>query len=176
MAQPQMIATFEFQGDNFEHAWYFNRFRCDRMGSSVLVTTALATESAGILAVNGFVLGKHDLTMNRQRSLDYLRDLSASISEPALPQTITAPPARIYPVNIVNLARIGDTAEIGLYRYSIHSMLTRGKPAKSAKESASKREADVPCYPVVMFRSSLKIQAALLLELFSSTDDGEQED
>ena len=161
--QTAFSATFQLLGDKFEHAWFFNRFRCDPLGGSVLVTTALVSEAGGILAVNGFVLSDNDLKNNKERSLKYVAEVSGDIdTENSGPNPISVPPARVYPVNHINLARMDNVGEIGLFRYSIHTLLThaKAKPDKAGEKPA------IPCYPVVMFRSDLAVQIALLRELY----------
>lgn len=164
-----ITATFQLLGDKFEHAWYFNRFRCDKLGGSILVTAALFSAEGGVLAINGFVLSQADLKTNRERSLNYLSVLALEDDDDASgPHSISVPPARVYPVNHINLARMDDIGEIGLFRFSIHTLLTKQRGLKSAGKLQAKNDegSAIPCYPVVMFRSDLAVQAALLRELY----------
>lgn len=125
--------------------------------------------------VNGFVLSKRDIDGNKERSMQYLADLSTSSdsatdeSEP--PALFAASPERIYPVNLMNLSRMDEVGEIALYRYSMHTLLsvTREAAAKGTDKAASK-VADkniIPCYPVVMFRCTTAVQLALIKDLFA---------
>jgi hypothetical protein len=168
MARTELTATFQLQGDKFEHAWFFNRFRCDPLGGSILVTTALVSDTGGTPAVNGFVLSKADLRSNRERSLDYVSKLSEEhTSLDALKPLAMVPPERIYPVNHINLSRMDEMAEIGLFRYSIHTLLTKTKPTQKGEKALSQSDAIIPCYPVVMFRCDLGVQLSLIKELYS---------
>lgn len=166
MPTGQINAAFQLLGDQFPHAWFFNRFRCDRLGKSVLVTTALLSDNGATLAVNAFVLSNTDLLHNRDRSLTYLGNVAEDVQvDKSLTLTFAPPPERVYPVNHINLARMGDMAEFGLYRYSIHTLLLTTQDS-TAKAISSK---PILCYPVVMFRSDISVQLALLTELFSLT-------
>jgi hypothetical protein len=168
-------ATFQFIGDSFSQAWYFNRFRCDPMDGNVLVTTALVSSSGQTPVVNGFVLSKGDIEANKERSMHYLADLETALHSPAadedLPPLFAASPERIYPVNLMNLSRMDEVGEIALYRYSMHTLLTvtREAAAKQSEKGAAKasEKNTVPCYPVVMFRCTASVQLAFLKELFS---------
>ncbi len=119
-----------------------------------------------MLAANGFVISQHDLDSNRERSVKYLTDLSEKTELwDSEPQSISVPPSRVYPINHINLARVDTVGEIGLFRYSIHTLLTQTNP-KSPGNAHAKEQAHIPCYPVVMFRSDLSVQIALLRELY----------
>lgn len=165
MADPKSHqVTFNLVGDNYPHAWFFNRFRIDQLGDSYLVTLSLTTQNGGNPAVNGFVLGKPDLSNNRPRIEQYLKNVGEVNDEGGHELTFASPPSRVYPVNHINLARVGDSAEIGLYRFSINSLVER---LPSTKAKALSKGEPIQCYPVVMFRSDLPIQIALLKELLS---------
>jgi hypothetical protein len=172
MARPAptaFTATFQLLGDKFEHAWYFNRFRCDPLEGSVLVTTALVSESGGMLAVNGFVLSDNDIKNNKERALKYVAEVAPDVdTDDSGPHSISVPPSRVYPVNHINLARMDDVGETGLFRYSIHTLLTTAKTKGADKTPGAEKvgATPVPCYPVVMFRSDLAVQIALLRELY----------
>jgi hypothetical protein len=174
MAQNQVTTHLELMGDDFAHAWYFNRFRCDEMGSSTLVTMALVPKLGGTPEVNGFVIGNTDMEAARERSLKYLSDLSGMMGaakpldedEYAL-QAVS--PGRVYPINVLNLARVEGVGEIGLFRYSIHTLLNASKSHQKTSAKSEKNAGTdlVPCYPVVMFRSELAVHHALIREIFS---------
>ena len=155
--------TFQLTGDNFPHAWFFNRFRVDKIGDSFLITFGLATEAGGILAVNGIVLGQADMEHNRQRAMDYLSKVSDSHDKSCL-MAFTAPPARVYPVNHMNLARVDKIAEIGFFRFSVNSLADKIRELDSKPES---KTAPLLCYPVVMFRCDLAVQLAFVKALYS---------
>ncbi len=167
--------SFEFVGDSFSHAWYFNRFRCDPMDGNILVTTALVSSSGQTPVVNGFVLSKRDILANKDRSMQYLADLDSSLGSSAgeseASQLFAASPERIYPVNLMNLSRMDQVGEIALYRYSMHTLLTvtREAAAKPSDRSAAKiaEKNAVSCYPVVIFRCTASVQLAFLKELFA---------
>jgi len=168
-------ATFQFIGDSFSQAWYFNRFRCDPIDGNVLVTTALVSSSGQTPVVNGFVLSKRDIEANKERSMAYLADLETALHSSAadeeIPPLFAVSPERIYPVNLINLSRMDEVGEITLYRYSMHTLLTVTKEtAAKSSEKAVGKSADkntVPCYPVVMFRCTATVQLAFLKELFA---------
>jgi hypothetical protein len=168
-------ATFQFVGDRFNQAWYFNRFRCDPLDENTLVTTALVSSSGQSPVVNGFVLSKRDIEANRDRSMEYLAELDTSLAsadaEVDSPPLFAASPARIYPVNLMNLSRMDQIGEISLYRYSMHTLLTTTRElAAKGSDKAVAKIADkraIPCYPVVVFRCSAKVQLAFLKELFA---------
>jgi hypothetical protein len=173
MPKTPLNVTFQFMGDQFGHAWYFNQFRCAPFESSILVTTALITPGGGSPAVNGFVVSRRDLEGTKERSKKYFEDVSAefdSEDEPC-PELLVAP-TRIYPVNHINLSRIDEVGEICLYRYAMNTLLnTLRKPENVTDRSTMKTPTEksvVPCYPVVMFRSDVRVQVALLKELFEA--------
>jgi hypothetical protein len=151
-------------GDQFAHAWFFNRFRIERLGDSYLLSLALSTETGGMLAVNGVVLGPADLLQNRERTLGYIAALSEVPTNKSCVLQSCPPPTRVYPINHLNLARTDDMAEIGCYRFSLHSIVDA---LRQTREKKSIKAAPVKCYPVVMFRSDLSVQLTLLKELFS---------
>jgi hypothetical protein len=167
--EPHLV-TFRLEGDKFEQAWFFNRFRCDWLGHSLLVTTALVSDVGGTPEVNGFVLSKTDLEGNRARSLGYLEKFPEYASEDVATKPLgMVTPNRIYPVNHLNLSRMDDVAEIGLFRYSIHTMLTKTKPTQKAdKAKAAVGDLAVPCYPVVMFRCDVSVQLALIKDMYEA--------
>ena len=154
--------TFEFVGDQFPHAWYFNRFRCDPQDDgSILVTTALVLKNGGMPVVNGFVISKRDLGATKARSLKYLGDLNTVADEAEdSAQSLVLAPSRVYPINLMNLSRVDDVGEIALYRYSMHTLLNAAKASKGATTIKP-----IACYPVVLFRSAISVQFALLQEL-----------
>ena len=169
MPKSEIPVTFKFAGDMLSQAWYFNRFRVDVIAESVLVTTALTSELGGTPVVNGFVVSLADVEMNKHRSLDYLGALAADVGDQVQDTKLqfSAPPVRVYPVNLMNLSRMNDVGEIALYRYSMHSLLTT---TREADKSSSKKSgaAEVQCYPVVLFRSSTFVQLDLIKELFDA--------
>lgn len=160
-----VTVVFELVGDQFHHAWFFNRFRVERIGKSYFVNLALSTESGGVLAVNGFVLSESDHHVNRERCQKYIAELSDTPSDKSCILSLSPPPARVYPVNYINLARTGQMAEIGLFRFSVHSLADAMR--KTREGSPAKASNPVKCYPVVMFRCDLGVQITLLKELFS---------
>ncbi len=60
---------------------------------------------------------------------------------------------------------MGQTAEISLYRYSLHSIVEALRQARDKKVG---KPAPVKCYPVVIFRCDLNVQVTLLKELYSA--------
>jgi hypothetical protein len=172
MPKSEINVTLKFVGDQFPHAWYFNRFRCDVQGPSILVTTALITAGGGTPAVNGFVISRRDLELTKQRSEKYFQELSGEFDaeEDAASELLIAP-TRVYPINYINLSRIDEVGEMSLYRYSMHTMLTEVRKGDKAGDKAGvKAPADkiaISCYPVVMFRSEVTVQISLLKDLFS---------
>lgn len=157
---------FELVGDQFEHAWFYNRFRIDRLGDSYLITFCLVTEAAGSATVNAVVLSNSDVLHNKVRTLDYLNQLSEIKTTGNFSITFSAPPDRVYPVNHMNLGRVDNMAEIGFYRFSVNSLVERMRSAQSGQKEAKVQALN--CYPVVMFRSNIETQLALLKQLYSS--------
>lgn len=137
----------------------------------MLVTTAYVSTTGGSPVVNGFVISNRDLDAAKERSMKYFAELSPGEDEDTdeSMSDLSASPSRIYPVNNFNLSRMDDVGEIALYRYSMHTLLnvTRSTKlgGKTSPEEAAKRV--VPAYPVVMFRSDVVVQWALLNELFN---------
>lgn len=165
MAKDTVDLSFELVGDSFAHAWFFNRFKVERLGTGALVTFALVSETSGVLAVNAVMLGQEDLANNKARNMGYIKDLGMEIAENRHRFTFPSPPVRVYPVNNLSLARIGSTAEIGFYRFSINTLVDAVKATKAAKSSS--KTSPVKCYPVVMFRCELEIQVALIMEILA---------
>jgi hypothetical protein len=163
--------SFKLMGDEFPHAWFFNRFRIDPLGKSWLVTLALSSELGGILAVNGIVLTSTDMDQNRERTEEYIRKMAEVTGDPGALLSMSPPPARVYPVNHMHLARIDEVAEIGCYRYSINTLVNRMSQTKVTQGSAPKIE-PISCYPVVVFRCELSVQVAVLKELYSTYERG----
>ena len=166
-ASTAYAVNFQLQGDEFTHAWFFNRFRIDKLGKSFLITVGLATDAGGILAVNAFVLGEADHRNNRVRSLDYLSKFGERGGSKQFTLSFSSPPERVYPVNHLNLSRVDEQAEMGLYRFSIKSL---AEYMVGAKKPTSQKPASILCYPVVMFRSDLDVQLALVTELYAFED------
>lgn len=97
--------TFELVGDAFPHAWFFNKFRVEKLGDSTLATFGLATEAGGIPEVNAIVLSESDIQNNKERGLTFLGrvgDVPAK-SNPSL--AFAVPPKRVYPVNHITFSR-----------------------------------------------------------------------
>lgn len=156
--------NFNLVGDQFPHAWFFNRFRVERIDESFLVTIGLVSP-AGMLATNAFVLGATDHEHNRERCLSYIEnfpDVSADLSDFAL--GFSTPPERVYPVNHIALSRVGSQAEIGLYRFSINTL---ADAMREGSKHSNAKPPSINCYPVVMFRCDLPVQLALLKEFYS---------
>lgn len=159
-----VTVNFNLLGDQFPHGWFFNRFRIDRLGDSFLVSLGLLTDTGGVLAVNAFVLGGTDHDNNKDRSLSYIKNFPESAADPKHILGFTAPPARVYPINHINLSRVGLQAEIGLYRFSI---TTLANAMREGTKHANSKTPAVSCYPVVMFRCDLPVQVSLIKELYS---------
>lgn len=155
----EITATVELKGDNFPHAWFFNRFRLDKIGSSPLVTMALVSESGTILAVNSVVIGISDLKHVKERSLKYFEDMGDQGSPDPYILGAAPPPERVYPVNFLNLAMVDGTAEFCFFRFSLHTFLTLGRSSGGQ---------NIACYPVVLFRCDIAVQAALLKVLLAA--------
>ena len=165
MAEEKPInVPFELIGDDFPHAWFFNRFRVDKIGESVMVTFGLLTEGGGLPDVNAAVLSESDLQNNRPRAVSFLERVGeiAPKSNPSL--GFTAPPKRVYPVNHINFSRINNSSEIGFFRFSVSTLVDR---LRELRENSAARPAAVKCYPAVMFRCDLDVQVALIKELFA---------
>jgi hypothetical protein len=160
-----VFIQFDLKDDQFPHAWYYNRFRVDTLGDSKLVTLALVTGS-GTLAVNAFVLSNNDVAAGRERNLKFLEGAKVDSGEvEEFNLGFSQPPARVYPVNHVNLSRIDQTAEISLYRHSVHSLVNQ---MNEARKAAGTKTPLVNAYPVVLFRSDLKVLLALVKELHAT--------
>jgi len=166
MAEPRSVPiNFELSQDQFPHAWYFNRFRIDSLGGSILVTFGLVSESDGTLAVNAWVLSRADLINNRERSVSFLGLIGEQeIGDASFNLRFSSPPARVYPVNFFNLARVDQVGEIGLFRFSLNTLATQIDEAKKNPDAPT---SPVRCYPVVMFRCEIAVQAAFVRELYS---------
>jgi hypothetical protein len=93
--QKNVGIAFELIGDDFPHGWFFNRFRVERVGKSVLVTLALATAEAGVIATNAVVLGDSDLRNNKQRTLEFLKSAGDAEIDPRSRLAFSSPPERL---------------------------------------------------------------------------------
>jgi hypothetical protein len=157
-----VLVNFQLAGDHFLQAWFFNRFRVDSFGSSKLVTAGLVADS-GIIAVNAFVIPDTDLRNSREQSLKFLGEVAIESAAPASYNlSFSSPPARVYPVNHLNLSRIDQTGELGLYRHSVHSLVSQMRDARDSGKTPV-----VTAYPVVLFRTELPVLLALLKELYT---------
>lgn len=168
MSKNQVPVTFQFAGDQFPHAWFFNRFRIDTLGDGFLVTTALVTAGGGTPVVNGFAISRRDLEETKQRTKRYFEEVSAEVDaeDDAVSQLVVAP-SRVYPINHINLSRIDRAGEICLYRYTMNTLLNVIKRSEKTEAKSAGNKPVVPCYPVVMFRSDINVQVSLMKELFS---------
>lgn len=160
-----IFIQFSLADDKFPHAWFYNRFRVDVLGDSKLVTLALVTPS-GTLAINAFVLSNNDIRENRERCLKFLEGAKSESAEAAeFELNFSAPPARVYPVNHLNLSRVDQTAEMSLYRHAVHTLVSQ---MNEARKSGGAKTPLVNAYPVVLFRSDLKVLLALVKELYTT--------
>lgn len=169
MPRNEVAVTFQFIGDNFSHAWFFNQFRLDPLGDGILVTTALITKGGGAPAVNGFVISRRDLEDTKERTKKYFTEVSTEYdAEGDADSELLVAPSRVYPINHINLSRIDTVGELCLYRYTMNTLLNSVRKPEKGSVKPTGDKVVVPCYPVVMFRSEISVQVALLRALFSA--------